>query len=275
MKYLNLGCGNVFSLSPEWTNVTFNSSHSKIISHNLLQGIPSKPDTFDAVYHSHILEHFSKKDGELFIKDCYRVLKNGGIIRIAVPDLEVLARNYMQFLEVGMKNPNDTYNEANYEWTMIELFDQMVRNVSGGNMAEDLSKEDTINRDFIISRIGIHGNYSSEALLEDDLVIPPIKKTASFINTIKHHIKMWLIKRLMDTEKSECEALGRFRLGGEIHQWMYDRYSLQLLLQRSGFTDIRVLSGFESNIPEWNKYQLDVTEGVIRKPDSLFIEARK
>jgi hypothetical protein len=56
---------------------------------------------------------------------------------------------------------------------------------------------------------------------------------------------------------------------------MYDRYSLSKLLNKVGFEDIKVCSAFESRIENWKKYELDTVSGVIRKPDSLFIEATK
>ena len=56
---------------------------------------------------------------------------------------------------------------------------------------------------------------------------------------------------------------------------MYDRYSLATLLDKVGFSDIKICSPFESTIENWDLYQLDVVNGEVRKPDSLFIEARK
>ncbi|MDP4267502.1 MAG: methyltransferase, partial [Bacteroidota bacterium] len=73
----------------------------------------------------------------------------------------------------------------------------------------------------------------------------------------------------------EYIKIGKFRLSGEIHQWMYDRYSLSTLLARTGFKEIQIMSAYESKINDWNKFQLDVIDGEIRKPDSLFIEAIK
>ena len=78
MKYLNLGCGSSFLTMSEWTNLDFTSSGESVIAHNLLNGIPYSDNYFDLVYHSHVLEHFSKDDGEAFIAECFRVLKPGG-----------------------------------------------------------------------------------------------------------------------------------------------------------------------------------------------------
>ena len=56
---------------------------------------------------------------------------------------------------------------------------------------------------------------------------------------------------------------------------MYDRYSLKRLLEQVGFIDVRVCRADDSRIPDFNSYGLDMIDGKIRKPDSLFMEAMK
>ncbi len=76
------------------------------------------------------------------------------------------------------------------------------------------------------------------------------------------------------TEKQR--QVGAFRLSGEVHQWMYDRYSLVCLLTKCGFRSPRVCTAAESAIPNWTGYNLDSdSDGVVYKPDSLFMEAFK
>lgn len=70
--------------------------------------------------------------------------------------------------------------------------------------------------------------------------------------------------------------VGLFRLSDEVHQWMYDRYSLRRLLERTGFVDLRVCRAHESGIPNSNNYLLDIEpDGSVRQPESLFMEGRK
>jgi hypothetical protein len=78
-------------------------------------------------------------------------------------------------------------------------------------------------------------------------------------------------------KRRQFEQLGRFRMEGEVYYWMYDEYSLSKLLEEAGFQEISVCSAFESQIPDWEKYRdfLDVQDGQVRKPDSLFMEALK
>ncbi len=81
--------------------------------------------------------------------------------------------------------------------------------------------------------------------------------------------------------KREClsddfESIGRFRLSGEVHQWMYDSFSLGKLLREVGFNHIEQLTAHETNIENFNSYLLDIeVDGSVRKPDSLFMEAKK
>jgi hypothetical protein len=69
---------------------------------------------------------------------------------------------------------------------------------------------------------------------------------------------------------------GRFRRSGELHKWMYDRYSLANALKAAGFTDTKQLEATESRIPEWSSFNLDTEpNGRTYKPDSLFMEATR
>src|SRR3989338_2142179 len=51
----------------------------------------------DLIYTSHSFEYFDRQEGELVLKEWYRVLKLGGILRIAVPDFEAITRVYLKY----------------------------------------------------------------------------------------------------------------------------------------------------------------------------------
>src|SRR5437868_3074633 len=96
LHYLNLGCGATWH--KDWTNIDFVSTSGSVEAHNLLNGIPRPDQSFQVVYHSHVLEHFPKAKAAGFISECYRVLQPEGVIRIAIPDLEQIALNYIKYL---------------------------------------------------------------------------------------------------------------------------------------------------------------------------------
>ena len=60
----------------------------RFIHHDLSYGIPVHDNTADFVYSSHFLEHLFRNDVENLLKDSFRVLKSGGVVRICVHDLE-------------------------------------------------------------------------------------------------------------------------------------------------------------------------------------------
>jgi hypothetical protein len=95
---------------------------------------------------------------------------------------------------------------------------------------------------------------------------------------VRQFLEPWRASGKVESKavKPEANAVGAFRWGGEVHQWMYDRLSLGRLLAEAGFEGIEVKSAVESGIAGFAGYELDADEaGRVRKPDSLFMEARK
>ncbi|MGI0025307.1 MAG: class I SAM-dependent methyltransferase [Nitrososphaera sp.] len=58
--------------------------------------IPENDQSVGVIYSSHMLEHLERGDAISFLKEARRVLKKGGIIRIAVPDIKYLVENYLR-----------------------------------------------------------------------------------------------------------------------------------------------------------------------------------
>jgi SAM-dependent methyltransferase len=157
---LNLGCGT--RTDPSWNNLDFSpyarlrkrprtvkalraigflsderyqrlqAIDPSIIWWNLVRGIPFENSTFDVVYHSHFLEHLERDAAINFLRECYRVLKPSGILRIVLPDLEALTLAYRQAME-GLDRWGETSaTEAEHEKAIAYLFDQAVRRRSTG-----------------------------------------------------------------------------------------------------------------------------------------------
>ena len=269
MKLLNLGCGEKYH--KDWINIDFVSNSPLVMSSNLLDGIPLNDSSSDVIYHSHVLEHFSKLDGYNFILECHRFLKKNGIIRIAVPDLEGIVREYLKNLESSISN--DKQAQSNYNWIMLELFDQMVRTKSGGDMVNYLRQTNIPNENYVYNRLGSEAKKIREPSLKT--LVNKNFSLKSYLKIAPAKIKKLVFNSIFKKEQKEALKIGKFRSSGEIHQWMYDRYSLSSILNKAGFKQIKVCSAYESRIIDWEKYELDVIDGVIRKPDSLYIEAIK
>lgn len=255
----------------------FVSASPGVIAHNLKEGLPFADQTFDSVYHSHVLEHFQAEDGKHFVGECFRVLKPGGVLRVVVPDLEQICRVYLEALE--KIEAGDASWCGRYDWIKLEMYDQTVRTVSGGAMAEYLKQRNLPHKDFIISRAGNIACEIIEAAAREPTEsnnkqnAPKLKRALSRLHRARFKLRKLIRMLLLSKHENEALELGLFRLGGEIHQWMYDGYSLRTLLEEAGFKGVRRTSATVSSIPQWNDYYLDVgQDGFEHAPASLYME---
>jgi predicted SAM-dependent methyltransferase len=275
INYLNVGCGKKFH--PAWTNVDMASSSPHVEVHNLLHGFPYADKQFDVVYHSQVLEHVPKDKAPGFVRECLRVLKPGGVLRVVVPDLENIAIEYLRHLRENLEHPT-AVSAANYDWILLELFDQTVRNRPEGEMGDFLKQPRLPNEDYIVERIGHVGRSiiaRGRSQADGSAAAQPTPMMAKLKKVTPRKLASHLRVKLRDKLGSEALRIGAFRLSGEIHMWMYDRYSLGRLLEQAGFTNVRRVDAHSSAIPDWQAYELDVKDGSVIDPTSLFMEATK
>ena len=267
---LNVGCGRRFHA--DWVNVDLVPSDESVQAYDISKGLPFGDGQFDAVYHSHVLEHLTPETGRALLAECWRVLKPGGVVRVVVPDLEQIAsldlQKHQQAWDGGGKS-------ADYQWMKLELLDQMVRSQSGGQMGRYIVDDSIEDKAFAKMRIGHEFGLC-------DAQVQPVEASSSlltrltdawgdFKNKMARRVVRWLLGR--QAEAALEESL--FRQQGEIHRWMYDRFSLRELFEASGFEGFQVQSAEESRIDRFVDFQLDSYEGEVRKPDSIFVEAIK
>ena len=276
---INLGCGAC--VHPEWRNLDINPYVEGVEPWDANLGIPASSNSVDYVYHSHLLEHLNEEQGELLTKECLRILKPGGIVRIALPDLERICRDYLHALEDV--DQNREFSKLNAHWMRLELFDQMTRQTSGGLMIKFL-KSSPENKEFLVKRCGkgIISNFETNHASQDSaLNYKPLPWHLSLKQKIRNwtdplFLKEKLIKIILSDNDYDALCSGRFQNCGELHKHMYDRFSLSELLKKVGFVKCSLQSHVSSLIPKWEEFQLDTTNtGDARKPDSLFLEAIK
>jgi len=58
------------------------------------KGLAIQDASVDVVYSSHMLEHLDRNEAVRFLKEAFRLLRPGGIIRIAVPDIKKHVARY-------------------------------------------------------------------------------------------------------------------------------------------------------------------------------------
>jgi GT2 family glycosyltransferase len=83
---LNLGCGK-YPL-PGFVNIDIKKTDGVDKVFDLSRGIPYKSNSIDEIYLGHFIEHLDFPTALFILRECFRVLKLGGVITAVSPDLE-------------------------------------------------------------------------------------------------------------------------------------------------------------------------------------------
>lgn len=78
-----------------WVNVDLIGLPTDLVW-DLRKGIPFPDESIDAIFHEHVLEHVTPIAILPFLRECRRVLRTGGTLRVGVPDAERYIRDYVQ-----------------------------------------------------------------------------------------------------------------------------------------------------------------------------------
>ena len=275
-RNLNIGCGGVFH--PAWVNIDSSQHAPGIIACDVRDGFPFADGTFEAVYHSHFIEHLTPAEARSVLIECRRVLKSDGIIRVVAPDGERQTRLYLECLARAARGDPRAADE--YDWVLLEMIDQMVRTETGGEMGRLLVSERVPAEEFVRGRVGNEVFETYRTVARNSR----LGAGRSAATRAPRGLRQWLsenrlkvaevfIRRVAGREALAAFREALFRRTGEVHRWMYDRFSLKRLLESTGFTDVRIVDARTSRIPNFAQYELDFRNGAERKPSSLFLEA--
>ncbi len=275
--YLNVGCGRHFYTGEPWINLDMAPSDSAVISWDARTCLPMETNSCDVVYHSHVLEHFSETDGARLIEECHRVLKPCGILRVVVPDLENICREYLSLLDDSRSG--EFRSADRLAWIKVEMMDQCVRHESGGLMKTFFLDHGSAEKDYIVARLGTVG-------LELTNMSPAAeKKTGTSYGWRLPQFRHWswkavrstLLHGLLNREEAEAMRVGQLRTRGEVHLCMYDSVTLERLFKGAGFEPIAFYGANTSQIEDWARYHLDVDPDgrEHHAPSSLRAEGRK
>lgn len=112
---LNVGCGEKPIRKPGWVNVDVRPLPGVDVVAPV-DALPFADGDCELLYACHVLEHVRRPDTGRVLAEWRRVLRPGGILRVAVPDLEVAMRTYLlghrtTGRDVRVKAPGDLEHE--------------------------------------------------------------------------------------------------------------------------------------------------------------------
>ena len=106
---LDIGCGETLKKGDIGLDLRKTSSVDIVADARML---PFKDDSFDYVYSSHLIEHFSHREVRNVLLEWVRVLEKSGTIEIRCPDLR--ARALLFFLNPSWQNLKDIYGAQDH-----------------------------------------------------------------------------------------------------------------------------------------------------------------
>ena len=105
---LHIGAGP--NLLDGWLNTTLQPIKKGSIHLNAIQSYPLPDASVDYIFSEHMIEHLTFPQGQRMLTECFRVMKEGGRIRIATPDLKQIIRLYT--------HPDQADSSAYREWLL-------------------------------------------------------------------------------------------------------------------------------------------------------------
>jgi predicted SAM-dependent methyltransferase len=125
---VHLGCGR--HLLDGWANLDMDGPRG-VVRFNLTRPLPFPSGSVDLVFTEHFVEHIRLDQALALVRECARILRPGGVIRISTPDLRRLVDEYLsgntdEWSDMGWSpaTPCDLVNEGMRLWGHVYLWDQ-------------------------------------------------------------------------------------------------------------------------------------------------------
>ena len=95
-EYLDIGCGA--HTHAQFINLNYEWLRGVDLCWDVLQGLPLADGSLRGIFSEHVFEHLPLAAGDQVFKECFRVLKPGGTLRIVLPDGERYLTGYARRL---------------------------------------------------------------------------------------------------------------------------------------------------------------------------------
>ncbi|MCC6350833.1 MAG: methyltransferase domain-containing protein [Candidatus Eisenbacteria bacterium] len=92
VRKLHLGAGP--ALLEGWLNTDLAPASACVAYLDVTKPFPLADASFDYVFSEHMIEHIRWPEGRFMLSECRRVLRPGGTLRVATPDLEMFVHLY-------------------------------------------------------------------------------------------------------------------------------------------------------------------------------------
>ena len=122
IKALHLGCGP--NILKGWLNTDVNA-YEPAVCLDAIRPFPIEDNTLDYIFSEHMFEHISYESGKTMLRECYRTLKPGGILRLTMPTMDFLVKLYNE--------PDEELHQRYARWSLQQFAPQMYEDFASRN----------------------------------------------------------------------------------------------------------------------------------------------
>lgn len=108
--WLNIGCGKKHIEG--FINMDIVQPYDEKL--DATKGLPFEDAVVSGVYSEHFFEHLTQSEGLNFLRECRRVLVPGGLVRVAMPDLDEIIQRY---ISQDWRGGGDMFN-LGFDWVI-------------------------------------------------------------------------------------------------------------------------------------------------------------
>ena len=194
VRKLQIGTGA--NLLPGWLNTTLYPFTPGSVFLDASQAFPIPDNSFDYVFSEHVIEHLEFEQAEWMLKESCRILRPGGRIRIATPDLrQIIAlytqpeqeeqQTYIRWImdtfrpQIGEYNPAQAINQSFHGWRHKFIYDEdtLVQSMVSAGFTDIKRVEPDESEYEHLRAIEQHGEYvgSDAAMRYETMVLEAIK----------------------------------------------------------------------------------------------------
>jgi hypothetical protein len=274
----NIACGGTFVAGDGWLNLDFAPMGPDVKAADLLATLPIGTQSLSLVYSSHFLEHIPKPRVDGFLRECYRVLKADGVLRLVLPDFEEMASEYLRRRDAG------EHEQANF--VVVEIIDQCVRDRPGGQLKVEYTRfrnapqDHAAMIDYVLERTGemlaSNGTAGHERLSGQGRPLSVWERARRGAATVRTRLQRRWVNFLLSGLPTAFRAQNVSMASvGERHHWLWDFHQLREALEAAGFTDVSRATATTSRYVNFPFDPLDIDANRLSRKgkESMYVEA--
>lgn len=120
--YLNVGCGE--NVRHDFINLDYQWRPNIQLCWDITKGLPLPDNSIKGIFSEHCLEHIAYFQCCRVLKEFYRILRPGGVVRIIVPDAEL----YLDLYQKGKQGESVEFPNLNQQDLQNRFTPMMVVN---------------------------------------------------------------------------------------------------------------------------------------------------